>query len=766
MLRNLISRVGLGVALLAAPLSSTWSIVVVDRATGEVGVVVATCLEDFNLRRVIPAVVPEIGISAHQSIGDPNGSQRLTVYELLQLGYIAPDIMLELNSGDPLVDSRQIGVASMTGHAATFTGASCGDWGGGVTGESGSWVYAVQGNVLAGAPVVTTAEAVLLNTPGSMADRLMAAMEASGLMGGDGRCSCSQADPTSCGTPPPSFSKSAHAFTMIVARPGDPIGDCNQNSCARGDLYCIVNITDNGANDPDVIGVARQEYDAWKVRQIGRPDGLNSIAWLSSNEIEVGDTTPVQIVLDLRDINNTALQNGGAILSLGHGRWSAGGATLQTVHDHQDGTYTLDILPGPSSGRDQLLVQIDDGGPEQITLWPPLDLLVKAPQRAPFAPPQIIAGLNLANEEYSGFLFEDGLTAWRLEGNAGETHLKEATRLSATSLFSTDQQIVIEETKYFYFDDFWASNDRLRIWLSGHDAQGGPPQIWFSERASTTSAFPKPTPVDELNSGHGDGDMWLSSDEKHLVFASKRNGNWGLWQSHRWQNQGRWLEPEIISSLDTNKAERYPLLIDGGAQLVFARINSNADINIADLSVTGEFINPRPAPGSLAPGFLEMKPSSFDYQKQSLWLDSNVSFSKAIAEATLTTDSFSVSSNQLSISNGDSLQFQLDAGPQHSGADYFVLLSTSGVVPGMKWNDAWIPLNRDSWTYWCLNSNSPALHNFQGQLDVNGTATATLNILPNTAPPTLIGESIDVLFVSEIIGSSFVSQNQQVLITP
>ena len=47
-------------------------------------------------------------------------------------------------------------------------------------------------------------------------------------LGGDGRCSCSVSQPTSCGVPPPGFQKSAHVAVFVVARLGDTNGLCNR----------------------------------------------------------------------------------------------------------------------------------------------------------------------------------------------------------------------------------------------------------------------------------------------------------------------------------------------------------------------------------------------------------------------------------------------------------------------------------------------------------------------------------------------------------
>ena len=72
------------------------------------------------------------------------------------------------------------------------------------------------------APVVSAAEGAILNTQGDLAEKLMAAMEAAYAFGGDGRCSCSNADPTGCGAPPSGgFVRTADVGYMLVGRLGD-----------------------------------------------------------------------------------------------------------------------------------------------------------------------------------------------------------------------------------------------------------------------------------------------------------------------------------------------------------------------------------------------------------------------------------------------------------------------------------------------------------------------------------------------------------------
>ena len=73
---------------------------------------------------------------------------------------------------------HQNGLARTAGDAATFSGASTFAHSSGVIGQSGTLHYAIQGNILTGAPVVTMAEQALVNTPGALSEKLMAAIAA------------------------------------------------------------------------------------------------------------------------------------------------------------------------------------------------------------------------------------------------------------------------------------------------------------------------------------------------------------------------------------------------------------------------------------------------------------------------------------------------------------------------------------------------------------------------------------------------------------
>ncbi|MDX2147381.1 MAG: DUF1028 domain-containing protein [Planctomycetota bacterium] len=231
---------------------ATWSILIADTRTGEVAVASATCLTGFDLRDNTPVLLTGIGAATAQSFVDSSGQNRVFVRDRLAEG-IAPatiiDLLAPFDSGH---QTRQYGIVSLAGggQAATFSGTGAGGWAGGVTGRVGDLVYAVQGNVLTGAPVVAAAVDAIINTSGDVPAKLMASMQAARMMGGDGRCSCAAFSPEACGAPPPSFTKSAHIAYMLIAREGDRDGTLGLYRSARTPSSIVVaDLTSDGLAD-------------------------------------------------------------------------------------------------------------------------------------------------------------------------------------------------------------------------------------------------------------------------------------------------------------------------------------------------------------------------------------------------------------------------------------------------------------------------------------------------------------------------------------
>ncbi len=158
---------------------ATFSIVAHDSITGELGVAVASRF--FAVGSVVPWAEAGVGAVATQSFANTTfGSRGL---ELLDKGLTPDEAMEVLLRGDDKPERRQVGIVSADGSSATYTGTGCMDWAGGRRGVG----YAVQGNILAGETVVTAMESAYLETEGTLADRLYAALLAGEANGGDSR---------------------------------------------------------------------------------------------------------------------------------------------------------------------------------------------------------------------------------------------------------------------------------------------------------------------------------------------------------------------------------------------------------------------------------------------------------------------------------------------------------------------------------------------------------------------------------------------------
>jgi uncharacterized Ntn-hydrolase superfamily protein len=157
----------------------TWSILARDPSTGTLGAAVATRF--FAVGAL--AIHAEGGVAAlaTQALINPmyavHGMPRLRAGE-------APDAVIEvLLAADAGQAHRQIHVLDAGGRIASHTGAECVGWCGSVRGVDVS----VAGNMLAGPDVIARTLAAFETAAGSMAERLLMALEAGEAAGGDKR---------------------------------------------------------------------------------------------------------------------------------------------------------------------------------------------------------------------------------------------------------------------------------------------------------------------------------------------------------------------------------------------------------------------------------------------------------------------------------------------------------------------------------------------------------------------------------------------------
>jgi uncharacterized Ntn-hydrolase superfamily protein len=157
----------------------TFSIVAHDAGAGQWGVAVAS--KYLAAGSVVPFAAAGVGAVATQAL--VNVAYGRDGLALLADGADAERVVAALTDADEDAAHRQVGVVDGTGRAATYTGPECLYWAGGRTGPG----YACQGNILVGPEVVDAMVDAFTAAEGDLASRLVDALRAGDLAGGDAR---------------------------------------------------------------------------------------------------------------------------------------------------------------------------------------------------------------------------------------------------------------------------------------------------------------------------------------------------------------------------------------------------------------------------------------------------------------------------------------------------------------------------------------------------------------------------------------------------
>ncbi|MBM7662486.1 putative Ntn-hydrolase superfamily protein [Bacillus mesophilus] len=157
----------------------TFSIVGFDPKTKELGIAVQS--KFLGVGSVVPWAKAGVGAVATQSYANTTyGPKGL---ELMEAGKTAQETLDALTSEDEQAEFRQAGIVDAQGNAATFTGEKCYDWAGGVTGQ----YFAAQGNILVSEETVQAMAKTFESTEGTLAEKLLKALDAGQDAGGDSR---------------------------------------------------------------------------------------------------------------------------------------------------------------------------------------------------------------------------------------------------------------------------------------------------------------------------------------------------------------------------------------------------------------------------------------------------------------------------------------------------------------------------------------------------------------------------------------------------
>ncbi|MGV2939789.1 DUF1028 domain-containing protein [Mesobacillus sp. LC4] len=157
----------------------TFSIVGYDPQEKEWGIAVQS--KFLGVGAVVPFAKAGVGAVATQSYA--NTAYGPHALELMAQGKSAEEVMELITKDDPDKEMRQVGLIDAEGNGATFTGTYCYDWAGGVTGKH----FAAQGNILVDENTVKAMAETFESTEGSLAHRLLQALNAGQQAGGDSR---------------------------------------------------------------------------------------------------------------------------------------------------------------------------------------------------------------------------------------------------------------------------------------------------------------------------------------------------------------------------------------------------------------------------------------------------------------------------------------------------------------------------------------------------------------------------------------------------
>ena len=159
------------------PFAHTYSIVARDTVTGEMGVAVQS--HWFSVGSLVTWGKAGVGVVATQSFINPSfGPRGLNLLENGLTPTLAVEALLELDEGR---DVRQLAILDAHGNVEAFTGKNCIYAAGHIVGNN----FSVQANLMEKNTVWTAMAEAYKNSKGSLAERMLVAMEAAQSEGGD-----------------------------------------------------------------------------------------------------------------------------------------------------------------------------------------------------------------------------------------------------------------------------------------------------------------------------------------------------------------------------------------------------------------------------------------------------------------------------------------------------------------------------------------------------------------------------------------------------
>jgi uncharacterized Ntn-hydrolase superfamily protein len=226
----------------------TFSIVAIDSVTGEAGSAGASCVGSSLIypfgAKILSDVIPGVGVIHTQASWHAVNQQRAHTWMMQGLAPQAIIDSLVANDVGNNPTIRQYGIVDFNGghpRSAAYTGVNCMNY----KNHMAHLNYAVQGNILLGQAILDSMETRFLNTSGTLADRLMAALQGAKVIGADTRCGI--------------HNTSSQSAFLRVAKTG------NLPDSLHLDLAMAYPSNLSGIFPVDPIDSLQTLYDAWKI---------------------------------------------------------------------------------------------------------------------------------------------------------------------------------------------------------------------------------------------------------------------------------------------------------------------------------------------------------------------------------------------------------------------------------------------------------------------------------------------------------------------
>jgi len=161
----------------------TFSIVAIDPLTGQVGSAGASCIAGSI---ILSDVHPGRGVIHTQA--SYLSANQIYARSLMNLGLspeqIRDSVVAHDAQSNPTV--RQYGIVDLIGggRTAAYTGVNCLNYKNHILGPT----YSIQGNILLGQQILDSMQARFLRATGTLADKMMAALQGAKVVGADTRC--------------------------------------------------------------------------------------------------------------------------------------------------------------------------------------------------------------------------------------------------------------------------------------------------------------------------------------------------------------------------------------------------------------------------------------------------------------------------------------------------------------------------------------------------------------------------------------------------